>query len=943
VCYAALVGAARGKTNLGEPAALVGRDGDRAGLAERFDAGARLVTIVGPGGIGKTRLAQAFAHEHAAAYAAHGGGGAWWCDLTEAQSAMAICAAVGAALGVALDPSVGEDRVIARLGAAIARRKQVLLVLDNLEHLVEPGAQAIRAWLAAAPGVRFLVTSRVALGLADEHRWPLAGLALPPAGASAEAVRSADAVELFVRRARQVRPALAVGAPELAAIAEIVRRCDGLPLAIELAAARLAALSPAELRDRLAASLELLARPADAGRHGSIRRVVLDSVAALDADTRACLAACAVFHGGFTLEAAEAALAAPGRDVLARLEALVAASLLRVHTPETASRARFAPSEPVREVAVEELAARADAGAPEAARHAAYYAALARRLADRAAERGDRAALAELALELENVVAAHRSALAAGDGATALALAVALDPLLVARGMFRLRSRMLDDALAATAGEGPTAAPEPPDDVSVGPSVRSDRAPATAAPEPPDDVSVGPSVRSDRATAVVARGHTRRELGDHEGARVELERGRALARACGDRELEALAVAWRAEIVETAGATEAARAELALALALVAGSTAPLARTREADLRARLGHALRREAAVGEARRELERALELYRAVGHVEGEAAMCYELAVLELFHRRHRSSRARFDEGLALATAAGARPLAAALVSGRAILLQEMGELDEAIAQHAVAVQEFRDLGNPHREGSALYYLATAYLERGELAQGRALLDQATAAVGAVGAARYLALVGGARAAALALDGLPAEAEVALAEADAAAAQCASEGALLATLAIHRLQLVPAEAHADAVREARAIAERAVSDDPRYALRLLERRGVARGPALVVRAGAAAFRLPGAAADVDLARRLPLRRILAALASRRRDAPGEGLALDDVLAIGWPGEQVGYAAAVNRVHVALTTLRKLGLRGVLVTGEHGYALSPAVPVVIEEPAAV
>ncbi|MCY1013728.1 hypothetical protein OV079_51030 [Nannocystis pusilla] len=146
----------------------------------------------------------------------------------------------------------------------------------------------------------------------------------------------------------------------------------------------------------------------------------------------------------------------------------------------------------------------------------------------------------------------------------------------------------------------------------------------------------------------------------------------------------------------------------------------------------------------------------------------------------------------------------------------------------------------------------------------------------------------------------------------------------------------------ASAGPIEEARALAEAHPSDDSRFALRAALAclaRAEPPGQPLIVRAGGKALRLPGAAADVDLRRRVPLQRIVLALARKRIEAPGEALALEELLAAGWPGERVGDSAGTNRVHVALTTLRNLGLRGFLVSSRDGYALTSASPCSLEQ----
>ncbi|MCX5744647.1 MAG: AAA family ATPase, partial [Proteobacteria bacterium] len=407
------------KTNVVDASSsLIGRVTERAAIAEYFDQGTRLVTLTGPGGVGKTRLATRFAIDTTEAYGAHGGGGAWLVDLTDARSAMAICAVVAAALEIALDRDVSEARVVAELGRRLAHRRRVLLVLDNCDHLVREVGATLGAWLAAAPRAQFLVTSRVPLGLAGEQLWPVAGLAVPAADAPVAVALACEAVDLFVRRARQVRPDLAPTPHDVAAIVEIVRRLDGLPLAIELAAARTRVLSPSQLRDRLA--LGLLVRPGDGGRHASMRAVILDSVESLVAVVRDDFARCAIFRGGFTVAAAEAVLATSPDDVMASLEALRDHSLLRTTTAET-GESRFQLYETIREVARELLATLPDRAAL-AAGHARYFAHLGRELAARAIVRADHAAFAELADELENLTEAHAHAIAERDQALALAL-----------------------------------------------------------------------------------------------------------------------------------------------------------------------------------------------------------------------------------------------------------------------------------------------------------------------------------------------------------------------------------------------------------------------------------------------------------------------------------------------------------------------------------------
>jgi predicted ATPase len=211
-------------TNLASAEApLFGREADAAALEARFAEG-RLVTITGPGGVGKTRLARRFS--------ARRGGGAWFCDLTSCADASGIVAAVAATLRVKV--ATGARDPAAALGEAIARRGRVLVVLDNFERLVAHARGTLGVWLEAAPSARFLATSRVPTGVAGELLFPLDPLA------------RGDAAELFGARVRALVPGFDLEA-ERDTVTSIVDAIDRLPLAIELAATRMTVLSAPQL------------------------------------------------------------------------------------------------------------------------------------------------------------------------------------------------------------------------------------------------------------------------------------------------------------------------------------------------------------------------------------------------------------------------------------------------------------------------------------------------------------------------------------------------------------------------------------------------------------------------------------------------------------------------------------------------------------------------
>ena len=880
------------KTNVVEVASsLVGRDDDLTAIADLFDGGARLVTVAAVGGMGKSRVVARFAALHAEAYAR--GGGAWLCDLTEATTAMDVCAVVASVLGVRLDAS--GTLAIEALGAAIANRRRVLVVLDNVEQVAAAAREALKGWMSAAPRAHFLAASRVTLDVPGEHVARLSPLALPAPGLDDAALAAVPSVDLFLRRARAVRPGFATSAGDLAVAADVARSLDGIPLAIELAAARAAVLTPAQIRARLTTPLDVLAQRDDGGRHASMRRAIGDSYAQLRDADKACLARCAFFRGGFTFDAAERVIG----PALAEIEALAGRSLVRA-SEEPDGGVRFSMYETIREFALEQLSP--DEHAEIARAHCRTFAEIGGARASTFAER--RRERAALERELDNLTLAHATAEAwaarepeGGAPALLLSLALSLDAVLAARGLPLERRRALDAAIARGAPGAP------------------------------------------RVHALVARGRAWHELGGFDRAREDLGAACDAARAIDDAALEALASVRLGEVVELAGSTVDAQRLFAHALLLLARSPAsPERDLREAEALLRVGHAHRREGDLDEAERETARAVSLYRDLGDDEGLAGALYEAATIALFRRQYEASEARFQEGLELARRVDARTVEAALTTASGTLALERGDLDAALERHTRGVALFREIGNRYREGSALYYLAQTYGLRGAADEATQLLRRALPIVRGAGVPRYVALIEGYRAALAADAGDIAGAREALAAGRAALDACPGEPTLAAAIDVHALHV----AHAAASPDARAaILERARAipgdcDDPRFALRLLELRAApqpADDRVLAVAADAGRFRAPGAAAWVDLETRAPLRRILAALANERVERPGDCLAVEQLVAAGWPGERIGYAAATNRVHVALATLRKLGLRDVLVRGEGGYLLTPGV----------
>jgi predicted ATPase len=342
------------------PTSFIGRESEVAELQAAVKAH-RLVTLTGVGGVGKTRLAVEVAGRLADEFP----DGVWFFELAAVTDPAAVPDAVAAVLGITQQPG----RSVAQSVAAALEGRVRLLVFDNCEHVLDAAADLIEAVLDHSATVKVLATSREGLGVADERLWPVPSLDV---GAGVDSA----AVALFVERAQHVSPRFTVGeAGEAAAVVEICRRLDGIPLAIELAASRMAAMTASEVRDRLDQRLRLLVGSRRGlERHHTLRHAVAWSYELLDEPEKALLDRCSVFAGGFDLHSACAVAGSDDLDdyaVLDLLDALVRKSLLVAD--RSAGRTRYSMLETIRQFAEEQLVARGQASEIRAA-HSRYFA-----------------------------------------------------------------------------------------------------------------------------------------------------------------------------------------------------------------------------------------------------------------------------------------------------------------------------------------------------------------------------------------------------------------------------------------------------------------------------------------------------------------------------------------------------------------------------------------
>ncbi|MGE2720003.1 ATP-binding protein [Mycolicibacterium celeriflavum] len=379
---------------------LVGRDDEVAQIAEALRIN-RFVTLTGVGGVGKTRLALEVAGRLANDFS----DGVWVFELASVADADVVADSVAAILGIAQQPGMSmRDSV-----AAVLENRKRLLLFDNCEHVLDAAAGLVESILAQSSTVSILATSREGLSVAGEQIWPVRSLI------------DVAAAELFIERAEGIAPGAAVG--DMAAVTEICRRLDGIPLAIELAASRVSVMTLGDIRERLDKRFRLLVGSRRSlERHQTLRHAVQWSYDLLSEEEKRLLERCSVFAGGFDIRSA-CAVAGTEHDefvVVDLLDSLVRKSLLTVDRSE--ATARFSMLETVRQFAEEQLASR---GAADEVRyaHARHFAKLESTVMSLWDSPAQRDAYRWLAIELANLRTAFRWAADEGDIDVATAIA----------------------------------------------------------------------------------------------------------------------------------------------------------------------------------------------------------------------------------------------------------------------------------------------------------------------------------------------------------------------------------------------------------------------------------------------------------------------------------------------------------------------------------------
>jgi predicted ATPase len=626
---------------------LVGREREIAEVRQLLSTG-RLVTLTGPGGVGKTRLGIEVAQRLMDEYR----DGVWLFDLAPLSDPELVLSTIATTLAV---PIAGQQPVLDALVASIRETRQLLLV-DNVEHVVA-AAPSLAALLTACPRLTILATSRVPLRVQGERRYEVVPLALPDlaGGEDVAALRQSEAVALFEQRARAVKADFRLTPENAESVAVICQRLDGLPLAIELAAARIQVLPPRALLLRLDRRLPLLTAGARdlPRRQQTLRNAIQWSYDLLAPERQHLFRALCIFRGGWTLDAAEA-VAGQGAhasvlDTLGGLEALIEHSLVRVEEQPDGT-ARYAMLETIREFGLERLEAQSETDAAWE-RHTRFHLALVEEAEPRLTGREQEPWLARLATEHDNLRAALAWS-AAHDADIALRLAGILWKFWLHRGHLREGADWLSAVLALDA--------------------------------------VGVSTSSVRGKALYGTGVLVRELGDLAQAQALLEASLSLALARADRRGVASAMEALGNVAFDRGDLEAARRQYEQSLGLwqTLGDTAEIA-----NVLHNLGLVAWRRRQHDTARALYEQSLTLMQATPDTALHAVLLNSLGNLAIDQGDALAAQAHYQQGLALIGDGGEHPILGEYLEGLAVVASLWGQREREVQLYG-AVESMRE---------------------------------------------------------------------------------------------------------------------------------------------------------------------------------------------------------------------------------------------------------
>jgi predicted ATPase/class 3 adenylate cyclase/DNA-binding CsgD family transcriptional regulator len=668
---------------------FIGREGELAAV-RALVGGSRLVTLTGAGGAGKTRLAV----QVAAGLADGTGEGVWFADLAPLSDPDLVAVTVAGVLGVRLEPG---RPVLGMLVEAVGARS-LLVLLDNCEHLIGACAKLADALLRGCPDIALLATSREPLGIGGERVYRVPSLDVPADGDNPDAVRASGAVRLLEDRAAAQGVLLAWDESAPQVVGRICRRLDGIPLAIELAAARLRAMPAADLDARLDERFALLTGGSRAAlpRQRTLRAMVDWSWELLNGEERAVLAGLSVFAGGFTLAAAEAVAADPDvpvTEVLGYLGALVDKSLVQFDGTGSGT-SRYRLLETVRRYAAEQLDSHSPAAHAARTAHRDYYLALAEAAAPQLIGPDQATWLDRLDAELGNLRAAIAFSLAQPDPEPGLRLAASLREFWRARGHAAEGAGALGALLNAPAARGATLV----------------RARALAAAAELLQKTSGYAIAEDYCQEALAIAHAAddRHLiadllyehafillrqGQRGAALPRIEQGLGLARNLGEPDMTGRMLTARAHATYLEGDHAGAARDAADALLLF----------RRIGDRAQVGTLLgslgNYELAAGDldaAQGHLTESLDIFRSLDHREGIAYQTLNLGLAEYLSGSPEAAGTLFAESLDLTRRTGMKALMAYALLGLALAGCDGADPGRSARLHGAADQVLADLG-------------------------------------------------------------------------------------------------------------------------------------------------------------------------------------------------------------------------------------------------------